>query len=192
MFPAQAIEYATEHGAQIISMSWATKTPERQVDKDAFDEAIREAHKKNILKFCSAVDQGQFKDFKYPHASNPNSTFKIGAATALGTIPDFVNDEDLSFLFPGHEVILSSPYEDVSDKRFDGFVSHTGSSVATALAAGLADLVLECVRLGHINSSNMQNRAIQRGDMGQDTEARRARGRISFYVRGSPCGKQVY
>lgn len=150
-------------------MSWATKPPETENDKIAFDNAIRKAHQKNILMFCSAIDQGKFEDFTYPHASNPNSTFKIGAAKATGVTPDFVNDKDLKFVFPGHEVVLSSPYDDVSDKLFQGFASHTGSSVATALASGLAALVLECVRLGHIstvsNSKQRSRGAIQRADM---------------------------
>lgn len=165
----QAIEYAAEHGAQIISMSWATKPPVSQDDKIAFDNAIRKAHSKNILMFCSAIDQGKFEDFTYPHASNPNYTFKIGAAKATGWVPDFVNDRDLDFVFPGHDVVLSTPYEDILDKHFKNFDSHTGSSVATALASGLAALVLECVRLGYISSlksSKQRGRgAIQRGDM---------------------------
>lgn len=165
----QAIEYAVEHGAQIISMSWATKPPENQDDKMAFDDAIRKAHNKNILMFCSATDQGKFEDLTYPHASNPQYTFKVGAAKATGVTPDFVNDTDLKFVFPGHEVVLGTPYEDVSDKHFDSFVSHTGSSVATALASGLAALVLECVRLSYISTlknPRLRGRgAIQRADM---------------------------
>lgn len=150
-------------------MSWATKPPDTENDKIAFDNAIRKAHLKNILMFCSAIDQGKFEDFTYPHASNPNSTFKIGAATATGVTPDFVSDKDLKFIFPGHEVVLGSPYDDVSDRRFLGFASHTGSSVATALASGLAALVLECVRLGYIstlkNSGQRGRGAIQRTDV---------------------------
>lgn len=89
--------------------------------------------------FCSASDQGKFQDFNYPHASNPNYTFHIGAAKTTGTTSDFVGDvNDLSFVFPGHDVVLGQQYEDVSDKSFAGFASHTRSSVATALASGLA------------------------------------------------------
>ena len=150
-------------------MSWATKPPASQEGKDAFDTAIRKAHSKDILMFCSANDQGKFEDSTYPHALNPNYTFKIGAAKATGSVPDFVNDKDLNFVFPGHEVILSPPYEDVSDKLFEGFLPHTGSSVATALASGLAALVLECVRLGYISTLKDPKQrgrgAIQRVDM---------------------------
>lgn len=167
--PTQAIEYAIENGAQIISMSWATKRPDNEADRDAFDKAIRKAHSKNILMFCSAIDQGKFKDPTYPHASNPNYTFKVGAAKATGVTPGYVNDRELNFIFPGHEVVLSSTYEDVTDKLLENFTAHKGSSVATALASGLAALVLECVRLSHISTLKDPRQkgrgAIQRADM---------------------------
>ncbi|KAI1505744.1 hypothetical protein F5X99DRAFT_367585 [Biscogniauxia marginata] len=145
----QAIEYAVEQNAQIISMSWTTKPPDNPRDREAFDNAIRKANSKGVLMFCSASDQGRFPDSNYPHASNPNYTFRIGAAKATGTTSDTVGDgHELNFIFPGHEVVLGPLYGDVADKSFTDFPSHTGSSVATALAAGLAALVLECVRLG--------------------------------------------
>ncbi|ROV96757.1 hypothetical protein VSDG_05534 [Cytospora chrysosperma] len=114
----QAINHAADRGVQIISMSWALKEPEDQADKAAFDTAVRRARDKGIHMFCSASDQGNFADYTYPYLSNPGSVFRIGAATKDGTVPDF-----------GHN-------------------PHTGSSVATALAAGLAAIVMECVRLG--------------------------------------------
>ncbi|KAL1847089.1 hypothetical protein Daus18300_014059 [Diaporthe australafricana] len=163
----QAIEYATELGAQIISMSWAIDPPDKEADKRAFKDAITKARNQNILMFCSAIDQGNFEDPKYPHASNGDCIFKIGAATAMGTVPDYVSNEGLSFIFPGHDVVLRSPFEDISDRRFGEFASHTGSSVATALASGLAALVLECVRLGHINSVKIRDRAIKSGETGK-------------------------
>lgn len=152
-------------------MSWEIEPPERQEYKDAFDNAIRKAHHRDILMFCSASDQGYFENFHYPHASDPSYIFKIGAATATGSVLDFVHDRDrnLNFLFPGKEVVLGSPDGNVSDKPLEGLVSHTGSSVATALASGLAALVLECVRLGYIGTqmtSRPRGRGIiQREDM---------------------------
>lgn len=128
-------------------MSWTTNPPS---DTTAFDNAIKNASttKKPVLMFCSASDQGHFSDQTYPHSSNPNSVFRIGASKATGNPADFVGDPSkLDFTFPGHEVDFD---KDTNGEHFGRFASHTGSSVATALAAGLAALILECVRLGVI------------------------------------------
>ena len=142
----QAIEYATKLRAHIISMSWTIKPPSDPTKKQAFDYAIHSAlNEHNILIFCAASDHGKSADRTYPHASNPNS-FRIGAARSTGSLLDQVSDSDgLSFLFPGHDVVVDRAYEDAQLREFE---AHTGSSVACALATGLAALIIECVRLG--------------------------------------------
>lgn len=128
-------------------MSWTVNPPS---DTTAFDNAIKNASTSNkpVLMFCSASDQGHFEDYTYPHSSNPNSVFRIGASTATGAFADFVGDpKTLDLAFPGQEVNFD---EDTNREHFGRFASHTGSSIATALAAGLAALILECVRLGVI------------------------------------------
>lgn len=128
-------------------MSWTVNPPS---DTTAFDDAIKNAsnRKKPVLMFCSASDQGHFPDHTYPHSSNPNSVFRIGASTATGAPADFVGDpRTLDLAFPGQEVDFD---KDANREHFGHFASHTGSSIATALAAGLAALILECVRLGVI------------------------------------------
>lgn len=136
-------------------MSWALKEPEEQADKANFDAAVRRARDKGILMFCSASDQGNFPDYTYPYHANPGSMFRIGAATKDGTVPDFVkNGNDISFVFPGREVALS---DGADIDKFEGVTSHTGSSIATALAAGLAAIIMECVRLGAYHHKMQQN-----------------------------------
>lgn len=150
----RAIEHAIEQSVQIISMSWTMKPPDNTRLRNAFDTAIHRA--KGIILFCSASDQGKFQDFTYPHSSNPNGSFRIGAAKTTGSMADFVGDAHLNFILPGHNVVFKdSAYADVADKGFQSFASHTGSSVATALAAGLAALVMECVRLGVFYTKEM-------------------------------------
>ncbi|ROW06250.1 hypothetical protein VPNG_08109 [Cytospora leucostoma] len=142
----QAINHAVDRGVQIISMSWALKEPKDPVDKSAFNEAVRRARDHNILMFCSASDEGSFPDYTYPYLSNPESVFRIGAATKEGTAPVFLsNGPDISYIFPGIEVALN---DEADMNEFEGHNSYTGSSIATALAAGLAAVILECVRLG--------------------------------------------
>lgn len=148
----QAIRHAVELGVHAICMSWSMKEPAEPAEKIAFDEAIRSAHSKQILMFCAVSDQGSFLDKTYPHSSNPNHTFLIGSAKWTGKTAEYVGDsQNLSFVFPGHDVVMKPLYSDVGiESGIDAFHSHTGSSVATALATGLAALVYECVRLAAI------------------------------------------
>lgn len=151
-------------------MSWTIKPPTEPAKKADFDHAINNAlNTKGLLMFCAASDQGKSSDLMYPHGSNPNS-FRIGAAKATGSMLDTVGDaHELSFIFPGHEVVIDHNDEDVYDKTFQKFEAHSGSSVATALATGLAALVMECVRLGilHTIETNQidQNVAITKDDL---------------------------
>ncbi|KAF4457029.1 intracellular serine protease [Fusarium austroafricanum] len=142
-----AIEYAAERGAHIISMSWTIKAPEGEKKKE-FDDAIHNAlSNKGILMFCAASDQGKSADLTYPHSSNRTS-FRIGAAKSTGSMADTVGDADaLDFIFPGHQVVVNGS-DGVYDSDLEKFEAHSGSSVATALASGLAALIIECVRMG--------------------------------------------
>lgn len=150
-------------------MFWTIKPPSEPT-KTAFDDAIHAAlNHKGILIFCAASDQGQSADRTYPHKSNPKS-FRIGAARSTGAVLDTVGDQqDLDFLFPGHEVVVDHAYEDVGDRDFGGYEAHSGSSVAAALAAGLAALVTECVRLGVLYTDRTKPHdrsvAIERNDL---------------------------
>ncbi|KAK2686551.1 hypothetical protein QWA68_014346 [Fusarium oxysporum] len=141
----KAINYAANRGSQIICMSWTIKPPEEPL-RSQFDTAIFNAiGKHGVLIFCAASDQGQSADVSYPHASS-HHCFRIGAAKATGNIVDTVGDsQTVDFIFPGHEVVIDSNETKTQLEKFD---AHSGSSVANGLAAGLAALVIECVRLG--------------------------------------------
>ena len=146
-------------------MSWTIKPPEGDKKKQ-FDDAIHNAlSSKGILMFCAASDQGKSADLTYPHGSNPTS-FRIGAAKATGSMVDTVGDaHKLDFIFPGDQVIVS---DDAYDSGLQRLEAHSGSSVATALAAGLAALIIECVRLGvfYTNEENIDSGlAIRKDDL---------------------------
>lgn len=135
-------------------MSWTVKPPDAEEQKAEFVSAIHAAvtNPKGILIFCAASDQGKFGDRTFPHAANPSS-FRIGAAAATGKVLDTVGDKQtLSFILPGHEVVIDNWYDEVDKDTLKKFDAHSGSSVATALAAGLAALIIECVRLGVIHT----------------------------------------
>src|SRR4051812_34519349 len=129
-------------------MSWSVSVPNKGEERDRFDTAIQRAIRQGVVMFCAASDQGTTGDKTYPYASNPGGIFRIGAATDTGVPTDYAGDtKELNFTFPGHEVLLK---DDTPDKHL-GEVQ-TGSSVATALAAALAAVVLECARLGHLRT----------------------------------------
>lgn len=152
---------AIDRGVDIISMSWTIeKTPDNEADITKLEAALDEAAKKNILLFCSANDQGTEADESYPAA---NSTrFKIGAATAQGTTWRWTRTSQVDFIFPGDKVIKERPGNVPVEKC--SLVS--GSSVATALAAGLAALVLYCVQFSayHCITTNQQARVVTLDD----------------------------
>lgn len=136
-------------------MSWTVKPPEEE--ETGFRNALHAAltDLRGISMFCAASDQGKFADRTFPHAGNHQGSFRIGGATAMGRTLDTVGDRDkLDFAFPGHEVVIDHWYEDFDRKVFDEFDAHSGSSVATALAAGLAALIIECVRLGVVHTND--------------------------------------
>jgi hypothetical protein len=109
------------------------------------EKAIELAAKEGILMFCAATDQGAYKDRSYPAASSTKKLFKIGAAEASGTALKWLGDQRaVDFIFPGHHVVKERP----GDVPVDKYTSLTGSSVATALAAGLAAVILYCVQVG--------------------------------------------
>lgn len=167
----QAINHAVDRGARIISMSWSVKPPAKGELRDAFDRAVQRAVKNNIIMLCASSDQGETgNDETYPYDANRANIIRIGAATALGSNADYVNKHQVDFLFPGHEILLggSTPDKELGDV-------HKGSSIATAIAAGLAAMVLECIRIGHFWTSkadkNRSAEAITEKDLVMDSKS---------------------
>lgn len=126
-------------------MSWSVKPPAKGELRKKFDEAVQRAVDDNIIMLCASSDQGKTSnDETYPYDANRANIIRIGAATAMGRNTEGANKHHVDFLFPGHDILLkgSTPDKELGDV-------HSGSSVATAIAAGLAALVLECIRIGH-------------------------------------------
>lgn len=135
-------------------MSWTTKQREdNDADKKKFDAAVSRAVNSGILLFCSAGDKGAHDDSDYPAASYPSKIFKIGAAKANGNIWDWVGGiNNVDFIIPGHEVSENAQGDDlVRTTR-----PQTGSSIATALGAGLAALIISCVQLAAMHTEMSQ------------------------------------
>jgi len=151
---AKAVRAAIDKGVHIISMSWSIEPTANDIRE--LGDAIVLAAKEGILMFCAATDEGAYRDRTYPAASSTKELFKIGAAEASGTALKWLGDQRaVDFIFPGHNVVLERPGEVPSDK----YNSLTGSSVATALASGLAALILYCVQAAALHLGAQPARA---------------------------------
>ncbi|RAH64892.1 subtilisin-like protein [Aspergillus aculeatinus CBS 121060] len=142
---ARAIRQAVKKGVHIISMSWTIVVPPRPLSSDFEDleAAIGEAQTKGILMFCSASDKGAHQCGTYP-SKRIKSIFTIGAATPDGQPNSRVGDiAAVDYLLPG-ELVEGEQSPDLLDTKVEYF---TGSSIATALAAGLAALILYCAQI---------------------------------------------
>ncbi|CAI7570067.1 unnamed protein product [Penicillium glandicola] len=143
----EAIEWAVQQEVDIISMSWSI---ESKVEPDDFKRAIKMAADAKITMFCASIDAGPtVKDRSYP--GKFPGPIKIGASTAVGSKLSWVSSDKEMFLVPG---------------EIPNFVSHSstantpmqstgGSSISTALASGLAGVLIYCERLLNITSSDL-------------------------------------
>ncbi|KAI1474288.1 subtilisin-like protein [Daldinia eschscholtzii] len=145
---ARAISEAVRMQVHIISMSWKIDPPADEKTRSELESAIGEAAKKKILLFCAASDGGAKEDQSYPWIAARDKIFRIGGAHASGRTDDEVGStSQINFTFPGNDVVL----EGVGPKQVVKY--RTGSSVATALAAGLAGLILYCVQIRILRAS---------------------------------------
>lgn len=136
-------------------MSWTIDPPDDENQSHEIADlgsAIAEAVKANILMFCSASDKGAKHTVSYSSKAT-NSIFTIGAADADGAMASFDGDINLvDFIFPGNQV---EP-EGISEAVTKNVKYWTGSSVATALAGGLAALILYCAQVRIVRASTSQ------------------------------------
>ncbi|KAL4923524.1 S8 family peptidase [Aspergillus undulatus] len=140
---AKAILWAVEQQVDIISMSWVTKSSETEL-KNAVEEAAAKSSTSNrrpTLMFCSTADEGAFAGDVYP----VDYTDFVVSVTATDTWGGLTSKSDrqkpVDIRIPGEDLEASAPL-------YLGNVptSVSGSSVATALAAGIASLALLLLR----------------------------------------------
>lgn len=178
---ARAIRGAIRRNVDIISMSWTVKQKIASMSastaspglastagndaKTTFEanaikmleSAIDAAVEAKILMFCSASDDIQAGGMdSLPYQRAPNYIFRIGAALALGQ-PDPRSEDkrSIDYFFPGNQVA-----EAWNPRSAETVKYHDGSSVSTALAAGLASLIIYCtiiMRTYYKTSQNEEN-----------------------------------
>jgi len=105
-------------------------------ENDELTSAIGEASNDNILMFCSTSDDNRSRDSIW---QSETKVFKVAAADKYGYWRP-QSDRDADLLLPGDSIMASGPQY----MRPHSKSTISGSSVATALAAGLASLVISC------------------------------------------------
>ncbi|OTB11081.1 hypothetical protein K445DRAFT_322435 [Daldinia sp. EC12] len=154
-YAARAIQAALDKKATIISMSWTLPMKNIKSDSKArLDAVLKKAVDSRVLMFCSAPDEGKFTDLDYPSGPWRDRFFRIGAARADGTVFPWTPDDGITYVLPGVDVIKeqagrrsfeTNSSGDAVSREMD-VKYETGSSVATALAAGLAAMIIYCVK----------------------------------------------
>lgn len=139
-------------------MSWTITPPAAENEGDAQDmqelnDALMHATRENILMFCSASDEGAKQADTFPSKANCK-IFKIGAADAHGGPFDLLGDiKSVNFILPGH-LVAGEEFTDAAVANLEKAQVWSGSSIATALAAGLAALILYCAQIRVLRSSD--------------------------------------
>lgn len=143
-------------------MSWTIERNDDNIeDIRNLESAVEAAAKAGILMFCAATDQGVVQNRSFPAASGTKQLFKIGAADPSGAGWKWVGDpSEVDFFFPGHKLVHDRPGETPLEKCT---IKLSGSSIATALASGLAALVLYCVQLAALNTNISDQQVIPGG-----------------------------
>ncbi|QSZ30959.1 hypothetical protein DSL72_000518 [Monilinia vaccinii-corymbosi] len=138
----QAIEWALEQRVDIISMSWVTKKNYgvlQHAVKIAV-EGTKKDNKRQTLLFCSTADEGAYSGEIWP--AMYDKTVRIAATDRYGHMRPTSDPKNVNTLVPGEDIEADGP--SYMEKYIQGTVS--GSSVATALAAGIASLALLLIK----------------------------------------------
>lgn len=123
-----AIKFAVDNGADIISMSLGCRNP---VDKVL--EQINYANKNNVVCFVAAGNAGSTKQLLYPAAYT--ECISIGAVDDKSMRADFsCTGPNLDFVAPGVKIFSTVPVS--------SYAYLSGTSMACPFAVGVAALVL--------------------------------------------------
>ncbi|KAE9380874.1 hypothetical protein N431DRAFT_362973 [Stipitochalara longipes BDJ] len=132
---AKAIDWAVDQKVDIISISWTLNQ-----ENSVLEKAIKNAVDHSTLIFCSTPDQGVYSD-AWP-AMYKKYVLSVSATDNLGHLTSKTKGTDaVDIQIPGENVRAAGP-------AYIGNMNETvsGSSVATALAAGVASLALLMLR----------------------------------------------
>lgn len=150
----QAIRWAIEQGVDIISLSLALHRRPDTVTSD-LQAAINDAEAKNIIVICSTMDDGRNVSIRDTLPAACTHTLSTVACDRYGgTLPysDANSSDSKIYHVRGHGLPVGAL------EFVNGPPEPEGSSVSTAVAAGLASLILSCGRMAnHLSVVNTPN-----------------------------------
>ena len=140
-------------------MSWSIeRTSDNNDSFQRLNTAIKKAADADTIMYCSARDKGEEENKSirpYPAASDTLKLKRVGGALPSGEKGTWTNVGAVDYLLPG---VFSLQKESSSEIATSGSLdSFDGSSAATALAAGLAALVLLCFEAVHQDLARFKN-----------------------------------
>ncbi|RSL99034.1 hypothetical protein CEP52_010008 [Fusarium oligoseptatum] len=141
----KAVNWAVDNKVHLISMSWTISQTTNPATIQDLVTAINRAVQNGILIFCSVSDQGPRDTGQYPARCNRDNSFLIGTATISGQAWRWNGTNEVDYILPGTDLDVQI-HDELFDSRLRN-VYESGSSLATALASGLAALILDCIAL---------------------------------------------
>ncbi|KAI1112636.1 peptidase S8/S53 domain-containing protein [Nemania sp. NC0429] len=150
---AEAIDWAIKQNVDVISISWVMKKDHPEL-KSAINRAVTGAGRggRPTLVFCSTADEGVYSGTIYP--ASYDGVVNVAATDQYGHMtPASANGVDI--LVPGENITADGPsyMEEYSNSRV------SGSSVATATAAGIASLSLFLLKTYNWSKSDKDDEA---------------------------------
>ena len=135
----KALDWAMSHRADIICISWTCAEDEDEQIVMKFSQKIQEAAKYSLI-FCATGDKGLTSEKSYP-AGFP-TPFKISSCSIDGQPSTQAEKKNTEFYLPTEGLDVVPP----EYLNMEEMLPANGSSAATALAAGLATLILTLAR----------------------------------------------
>ena len=141
---ANAIRYATDHGAQIISMSFGKPY---SPFKSAVDDAVKYADSKGVLMVHAAGNDGanlskgkNFPTPEYTGGGHPTNWIEVGASSWKGgdnLAASFSNysQQQVDVFAPGVDILSTVPGNQ--------YERDSGTSMAAPVVSGLAALIMD-------------------------------------------------
>jgi hypothetical protein len=132
----QALEFALSKDIDVISMSFCLYTKGSAAIMDPLFRVVQEALRKDVVLICSTADEGNKTQKAYP--AQYEATTAIACCDDGGKLIAEGSEYDAQYWVHG------TGFSGTAIKYMDTKTDIRGSSVATAIAAGIASLILAC------------------------------------------------
>nr|RBQ93967.1 hypothetical protein FVER53263_20721 [Fusarium verticillioides] len=114
---------------------------------------MEDADAKGTAIICSTADRGHIQQVVWPAWYNKNkqlsNIFPTAPCNDFGRIAEYGTEKTSDYLLPGVDIDASGPGSSLSDPV-------SGSSVATAMASGIASVIVGCCRLSTQLAANQR------------------------------------